>query len=269
MERYVINKNLREAIIKSPHSLNKLSRLLNFNIKNVYYVNSSINEEHLKRIRKFFRTDFKLNKAKFNYAKNLGKYAFTKPIKRPRKNKYLAEFIGIMLGDGNIYKNSIKIAFDKRNESYIIHVNNLIKSLFGFVFKKQIYEKTNQAYLYSYNSHLVDYLIMSGLKRGNKLKNKLGIPKWIKDNKDYTQSCIRGLIDTDGCIYKCKREKQTYIKFTNFNYKLLNDFKSLSKSLGYSFAKANKNNFTLYRKDEVARFIKEIQPLKSVRGDVV
>ena len=53
-----------------------------------------------------------------------------------------------------------------------------------------------------------------------------------------------------------------YIKFTNFNPQLLKDFKEITLKLGYSFAKANKNNLCLYRKDEVANFIKDISPLK-------
>ena len=92
----------------------------------------------------------------------------------------------------------------------------------------------------------------------------MGVPGWIKNNKNYSKECIKGLIDTDGCIYKCKREKQIYIKFTNYNSKLLQDFKDVTKDLGYHFAKANKTNACLYRKQEVVRFINEIKPLKSI-----
>ncbi|MBU2104536.1 MAG: hypothetical protein KKF67_02050, partial [Nanoarchaeota archaeon] len=197
---------------------------------------------------------------------NLGRDIFTKPIKRIRKNKKLAEFMGIMLGDGNLWKNRIRIAFDKRNVKYINYVFNLFEEIFGLKPKKEIIEKTNQAYIYCTNLFAVEKLLKFGFQRGNKIDNKIRIPEWIKENIEYSKKCVKGLIDTDGCVYKCKRENRVYIKFTNFNPFLLIDFKELTENLGYFFAKANKRNFCLYRKDEVAKFIKEIKPLKSTRG---
>jgi len=173
-----------------------------------------------------------------------------------------------MLGDGNILGNRVRIAFDKRNTNYIIYVSRLITAIFGIKSKKEILERTNQAYLYFTNLFAVEKLIHLGLIAGNKIENSLGIPRWIKENKAYSKACIRGLIDTDGCIYKCKREKQIYIKFTNFNKQLLRDFREITLELKYPFAKANKNNLCLYRKNEVVRFIKDIKPLKSMNGAV-
>ncbi|GEM_PF-6959147 len=43
------------------------------------------------------------------------------------------------------------------------------------------------------------------------------------------------------------------------------DFKNATNSLGYSFAKGNKYNFCLYRKNEVVRFINDIQPHKAIK----
>ena len=167
-----------------------------------------------------------------------------------------------MLGDGNLWRNRVRIAFDKRNLYYMGYVENVFFKIFGIKLKKEILKETNQAYLYCNNLYVTAELIKYGLKKGDKIKNNLGVPQWIKRNKNYMRYCIKGLIDTDGCIYTCKREKQTYIKFTNFNQQLLREFKELTEILGYSFAKANKNNFCLYKKEEVANFIKDIKPLK-------
>ncbi len=172
-----------------------------------------------------------------------------------------------MLGDGNLWNNRVRIAFDKRNIRYINYVSNLFEEIFGISLNKEISKKTNQAYLYCTNRFVVEKLFELGLLRGSKIKNNLGVPKWIKENKDYSKACVRGLIDTDGCIYKCKREKQIYIKFTNFNKQLLRDFKELTSKLNYNFAKANKNNWCLYRKNEVVNFINDIKPLKFIKGE--
>lgn len=107
-------------------------------------------------------------------------------------------------------------------------------------------------------------LISFGLKRGDKITNQVRIPEWIKQDSDFSKRCIRGLIDSDGCVYFCKRDRHTYIKFTNHNLFLLSDFRAVAKSLGYNFAKANKWNVCLYRKDEVVRFINDVKPFKPI-----
>ncbi len=266
MKRYLITDDFRKEIVDCKYGINELERNLGFCVKNIINKNKSINEEHLEKLKKFLKISENLEEIKFDYAKNLGMFSFTQPIKKVRVNEHLAEFIGIMLGDGNIYENRIHIAFDKRNKIHTNHVRNLFESLFGIQLREKMYKETNQLYLYCYNKDLVQKLIQLGLKRGNKIKNLVRIPEWIKQNRKYSMFCIRGLIDTDGCVYKCKREKQTYIKFTNFNPKLLEDFKEIVKNLGYSFAKSNIRNACLYRKSEVAKFIEEIKPLKAHIG---
>lgn len=269
MKRYKINKELKKAVRSKNCSLNNFSEILGFEIKNICYKNISINEESLNKLNKTLNTNIKLKEIKFNQIQNLGKYAYTQPIKPISQGEKLAEFIGVMLGDGNIYKNSIRIAFDKRNTAYIYHIENLFENLFGVKTKKYIVFNTNQACLYYYNQALVEKLLGFGLKRGRKIKTCVGIPLWIKNDKKYSKNCIKGLIDTDGCIYKCKREKQTYIKFTNCNTQLLKDFKEVTRSLSYSFARANNKNVCLYRKKEVIKFINDIKPFKLVNGAMV
>tara|TARA_Y100000310_G_scaffold343942_1_gene454066 strand:+ start:1713 stop:2522 length:810 start_codon:yes stop_codon:yes gene_type:complete len=269
MKRYKLTNEFKELIRKNPKGINELSKQAEFEVKNIYNKNKTISQDHLEKLSPLLKTKITLKETKINYGRNLGLKAFTQPIKEIKKSNDLAEFIGIMLGDGNLYKNRTKIAFDSRNPEYVDYVFKICEKLFGITFKREDHKDKNCIYL-QFNNHIfTDELIKLGLKRGNKLKNQLGIPEWIKENKEFSRACIRGLIDTDGCIYKCKREKQTYIKFTNYNKKLLEDFKEVTKNLGYSFAKANKQNACLYRKDEVASFIKDIKPLKSIFGVVV
>jgi len=269
MKRYSITNEVINVIKDSPYSLREISGILGFEIKNIIYRNVSINENHLEKLNRFLNFNSVLKEIRFNYIKNLGNHTYTGKFKSLKEGRKLAEFIGIMLGDGNIYKNSIRVSFDKRNKKYINYVRELCKELFGVEFKKYATRIQNSAYLYCYNQLLVLELIEFGLKRGNKIKTQVGIPNWIKDNKEYLKYCIGGLIDTDGCIYRCKREKQVYVKFTNHNKQLLNDFKGATKNLGYSFAKANDKNTCLYRKQEVVRFLNDIKPFKFISGVVV
>jgi len=42
---------------------------------------------------------------------------------------------------------------------------------------------------------------MIGLVLGNKVKQQIDIPEWIKSNNNFSLACVRGIIDTDGCFY--------------------------------------------------------------------
>ncbi len=60
-----------------------------------------------------------LEKIKFDFTSNLGTRAKTEPIRKLIPSEDLAELFGIILGDGSVYRNTLKIAFDKRNANYI------------------------------------------------------------------------------------------------------------------------------------------------------
>jgi len=55
-----------------------------------------------------------------------------------------------------------------------------------------------------------------GLKTGNKVKQQVDVPGWIKNNKKFQIACVRGLMDTDGSIfihkYKVKGKAYQYKK---------------------------------------------------------
>jgi len=62
--------------------------------------------------------------------------------------------------------------------------------------------KTREALVISLASTtVVDFLVEEGLPRGNKLAAGLTIPPWIMKSRRYRRACLRGLMDTDGCLY--------------------------------------------------------------------
>jgi len=169
---------------------------------------------------------------------NKGRFAndtlfIRKPIKKPIKNAELAEFIGIMLGDGGMTAEGeqIQITLNNRDDKeYIVFVCDLIYKLFGrkpniFVCK----DATASRLLFS-SINLVDFLVELGLKKGNKVKLQVDIPDWIKNNTRFERACLRGLIDTDGCVFderhKIKNKIYSY-KRINFTNRSLNLIKSV------------------------------------------
>ncbi len=175
-----------------------------------------------------------------------------------------------MLGDGNLTKikkykirvYQIKIVGDSRHDKdYLVNfVKPLMENLFKI--KVNLYKPkvANALYLSSTSKRLVEFLETKGFKPGNKITNKLGIPQWIKSNNNYLRACIRGLFDTDGCIYKLTNQNSYQICFTNYNPILLNDVRNSLIYLGIKPSKITKNrDIMITKRSELQRFLKEIR----------
>lgn len=151
------------------------------------------------------------------------------PFEKPAFSEKLAEFIGIMLGDGGISEHQMTVTLHRvTDREYSLFVRKLIKKLFGI--KAGIYcDKQFLAdSIVISRTNLVKYCIEKlGLKKGNKVRQQVDIPNWIKENDEYSVACLRGLIDTDGCVilhkYLSKGKMYCYkkISFTNRSKSLL------------------------------------------------
>jgi intein/homing endonuclease len=170
-----------------------------------------------------------------------------------------------MIGDGginnpwqaNITLNSIKDA------DYSRYILSLCKELFGIepVIRKR---KERNALVVSLTSTtVVDFLVENGLPRGNKLKNGLNIPKWILAKQSYRRNCVRGLVDTDGCIgvhihhINGKMYKNIYLTFTSYSPKLIFQVADVLAEFGIMphITKRGRDIY-LYQADAVEKYLK-------------
>jgi len=195
-----------------------------------------------------------------------------KQIRIPKRCKELAELIGIILGDGNIfsYKEgkkigvySVRIAGDNRldKDYHIKYIRPIFKELFNLEPKIQSFPKNNERFVSLYSRELVCYFNDIGLKPGNKIMNKNSIPSWIFNDKRFLRCCIRGLIDTDGSIFRMSRKDPNLLRinFKNFNQNLLRDSRKAFVMLGFHPSKIICNNvFYISRKADIVKYIKEI-----------
>lgn len=125
-----------------------------------------------------------------------------KPIKLPTNSEKLAEFMGIMAGDGGL-NNPWQITISLNSEAdaeYSEYVSLLIKDLFDLDTRFMRRDGKDLKIICS-SAGLVDFLVEKGFTRGNKIKLKITIPDWVKGNKLFKKAFVRGLMDTDGCLY--------------------------------------------------------------------
>jgi len=190
------------------------------------------------------------------------------PVKiflKPKKSRKLAEFVGIMLGDGYVGKQHIEITLNSLiEEKYAKYVLELCNELFGS-FPKMFRKKDCNAFSIYYNGiNLVKYLNKIGLSTGNKVKLQASVPLWIKRNKKYAKICCRGLIDTDGCIaihrYCINRKRYFYKKliFTNHSVPLADFVYDILSQNGLHpkiYSHLEKRRIWLYNSNEVQKYL--------------
>ncbi len=185
------------------------------------------NEEHRKR-------------KWFEWWENEGK--LSRPlleINKPKHSEKLAEFAGLMLGDGGITQHQVSITLNRFVDyKYADFVEQLVFELFKVKPRKFIPRGTKVFRIYISRSELVSFCKSIGLVVGHKIRQKIDVPEWIKNNRKYFIACIRGLIDTDGCIfihrYKVNGKWYSYKKlvFTSFSEPLRNSVFSFLQSIG-------------------------------------
>ncbi len=195
---------------------------------------------------------------------NPNKYFVAKKIAFPQKNTELAEFVGIILGDGGISSKQVTVTLNKFDDKYFIkHVKQLFYELFRI--NTAVYERKGEKAIsiVASRSELVDFLVDTGLKIGGKVRQQVGIPRWIKKSEDFTKACLRGLFDTDGCFYidKHRYKNKIYLNagmnFANHSLPVLQFFEDYLERLGFHPTR-KKFNILLRKEGEIIEYFKKV-----------
>lgn len=173
----------------------------------------------------------------------------------------LAEFIGILLGDGQVCDYYAQISLNAiADKDYVPHVVSLSKKLFPGasvtnrprtdegIIPVQISAKDVCDYLKSIDFH-------------PKIKH---IPSWIFQEDKYKKAAIRGLFDTEGSVgikyFNGKNGKYFYkqLTFTNKNKYILKFVEETLVSLGYRATKNSVKNIYISNRLQIKRYLEEI-----------
>lgn len=185
----------------------------------------------------------------------------------PKANSKLAEFIGIVIGDGNISHGQIGIYLNSVDDfEYIQYVLRLIETLYSYKASISIHKIKKLATIRISSTHIVRNLELHGLIPGNKIKNQLIFTNWISNDLIHATDALRGLFDTDGSVYldvhKTKTKSYSYVNiaFSIYNRSLYQQVVDLLLFLGFHPTTSTPHNVLIRIADEVYLFFSIIQP---------
>lgn len=148
-------------------------------------------------------------------------------------NEELAEFVGIMLGDGCAQQNTHTITIScgivdgKYSSEYI---PKLIETLFS---KKVRYRKQSPGGIDCiFGSKRVCDLLRNEMNFSSP-KINCEIPKHFFDDDELLKACVRGLFDTDGGLHR-HHKASAQLKFTNKSHVLVDSLYNALKQLGFN-----------------------------------
>lgn len=150
-----------------------------------------------------------------------------KIIRFPEKSAQLAEFVGILMGDGGISARQVTVTLHSETDrEFALYYSNLCFMLFGLRPSSSKVRKWKAVNLRISSTYLVEFCQQLGLLVGHKIRQGLDIPSWIKENEHYSRACLRGLVDTDGSVFTHRYQVGGKL----YCYKKL-DFCTMSKPL--------------------------------------
>ena len=170
-----------------------------------------------------------------------------------------------MIGDGGINNPwqvniTVNAVADLDYSKYIFQLG---KNLFGIEPAVRKRKTTNALVISFASTSLVDFLVSKGLSRGNKLKNGLSIPEWILERRIYKKLCVRGLLDTDGCLFvhthkvKGRLYKNIGLTFSSSSPELIFQVAAILEEFGIMphISKRGKDIY-VYQAESVLRYLR-------------
>lgn len=177
-------------------------------------------------------------------------------IRLPEQSVQLAEFLGIMLGDGHISHFQTIVTLGTKELAYVQYVQALMQELFKVKATISI-KKSGYRDVYIGSTLITKWLKEQGLVQ-NKVAAQVGVPEWIMSDEKYMKAFARGFFDTDGSVYNLRFGIQ--ISFTNRSAPLLVALQDMLRKLGYKVSKTSAYRVYITKREDVRRFFRDVAP---------
>ena len=224
-------------------------KVLDFLVKECYSENYKMSEEEKKRILELVDIVVVRSGKKLNLIRKI--------------NDNLCYIVGIIVGDGSCpntfsdrdkTKKEYKVSISKKNKKFIDKIALRINRLFGTNIVSIKTEKDN-TWNISLKSKYIQRLLTEvfEIPRGKK-SSIVGMPFIIKNSTiNNINSFVRGVIDSDGCIYvqKIRNYKQLKLTLRVRSKKLVDDISNYLKGQMYDVKKFSYTGCSFNRKNKV------------------
>jgi intein/homing endonuclease len=191
-------------------------------------------------------------------------------------NEEICEFIGALIGDGYIGNYGSRkqqyliglVGHNKLDKNYFVdYLYPLIKRNFNFV-NPHIYYRSdeNTIRLVIYSKRLFMFLTSLGMPIGKKSRI-IKIPQKILEKESHICATIRGIFDTDGCVFLDRRlkYKQPYPRLVlqSASIPLIEQLENYLGNYFTLYVKKNnrdgyRNNLEIYGHQQLESFLKRI-----------
>jgi len=173
--------------------------------------------------------------------------------------------VGVALGDGNLSRPNgratrLRITCDAKYQAISNDIQKALRELFPDN-RVSVVPRTETYFDISVYSNNLNQWMPWKVGMGSKKIQRAAVPEWIKSSEEYVRKCLKGLIQTDGCIYTDRGYKM--IMFTNNSEALARSTFELFCLLGFNptfnghrNGHLNKYDVRLARKAEVSRALR-------------
>ena len=146
----------------------------------------------------------------------------------------LAELIGVVLGDGHIYRHdrceSLRITGDSQKLGFVNYTADLVERIFKRTPTVRKVTASNAMTVTIYEKQISQRL---GIPVGSRSQLNYQLPEWISANQEYQIHFLRGLYEAEGTLaFHAGTYTHKFI-FSNANEFLLNLVMDLVAGLGY------------------------------------
>jgi intein/homing endonuclease len=177
-------------------------------------------------------------------------------------NGEIAELVGAILGDGNIYGK--RPSYVEVCGNPVADVNYFQNVLIPIVTSNL--ERTPKLTTRSRDTRFrinykrfVDWLVEIGIPTGEG-RGKIGIPTFITSNRELLRRCVRGVFDTDGTVYFDRRHayRRPYprVELHMTNFKLLKQVELFLNETGINCTLLRKGSIETAGVESLNRFLR-------------
>jgi hypothetical protein len=175
------------------------------------------------------------------------------------KDGDMAFLIGLVLGDGNIYKfqrtESLRVTLGTDKPSLWRYAMRIVEKVFNKEPSVRKVRGSNCVTVTLYQNKISERL---GILPGSRAKRKIRIPEWILANRKYVVRYLRGLSDADGSLCVHYPTGTYKLLFSNRNDSMIHNVLRLMKFLGFH-PHVSSNKVQISRRKEVYEAVKMLR----------